>query len=93
MIIHVPTEVSGAMKPRADSNENTARKPFWPVIAIGSAIVGRGVIVTVGTVRGNSNADGYLSLCCGGRYHEADRGDSNNSKNLKISHRDVSSSR
>ena len=92
MIVDVPVEVCRAMKPGASSNEDTTRKPFWSVIAVRRAIIGRGVIVTVGTVRGNSNGDSHLSLCCGGRYREADRGDSNNSENLKIFHRNISSS-
>jgi hypothetical protein len=61
-IVYVALEVIRAMKPWASANENTARKPFRPVVAVGSTAIRRGVIVTVGAVGGRSNADADADL-------------------------------
>jgi hypothetical protein len=66
MVIYVPLKACRAMKPRASTNEDSTRKPFRDVIPVGGALVGLDVVVTVGTLRRNSNIDGYLSLCFGG---------------------------
>ena len=62
MIIYVAAEVGGAMKPRADANENTARKPLRPIVTVRSTGIRRHVIVTVRTHRGWPDLDGHLSL-------------------------------
>ena len=55
-------EVIWAMKPWASANENSTRKPFRPVVAVGSAAIRRSVIVTVGAVGRRSNADADADL-------------------------------
>jgi hypothetical protein len=62
MIVYVTMEVIRAMKPWARANENTPRKPFRPVVAVGSTTIRRSIIVTVGAVRGRSNADSDANL-------------------------------
>jgi hypothetical protein len=65
VVIDVALEVIGTMKPLTGSDEDTAVEPLWPVIAIGSAVIGRSIVVAVGTIRG-SDADDNLGLRCGG---------------------------
>lgn len=62
MVVYMAVEVIRAMKPWAGANENTARKPFRPVVAVGSTAIRRGVIVTVGAVGGTSNVDADADL-------------------------------
>jgi hypothetical protein len=80
MVVYVTSEVIRTMKPRASANKNTARKPFRPVVAIRSTGIRRSFIVTVGAVRGRSNADAdaYLRPCSGSGRCEANP--SNNSE-------------
>jgi hypothetical protein len=76
MVIYMAAEAFRTMKPRADSDEDAAGKPFRTVVAVGGAVVGRDVIVAVGTFRRDSDFDGYLSLGLGSRYCETDCGNS-----------------
>lgn len=62
MIIDVAVETLGAMKPGAGADEDATSKPLRAIIAVGSAIVGRNVIVAVGAHRRNSDIYGNLSL-------------------------------
>jgi hypothetical protein len=61
-VIDVAVEAIGPVKPRSRTDENAARKPLGPVIAVRSAVVRRRLIVTVGAdrrsaghARGNTN--------------------------------------
>lgn len=74
MVIHFAAEVVRAMKPRANSNEDAAGKPFWTVVAGRSAVIGRNVIVAVRAIRGYPNIHGDLSICRGGGCREKDSG-------------------
>jgi hypothetical protein len=76
VVIYVAVEACRAMKPRASANEDAAGKPFGAVIAVGCAIVGRDVVIAIGTFRRCSDFNGYLSLCFGSSYREADCCDS-----------------
>ena len=71
-VIYVAVEAGRAVKPRASADEDAATKPLRAVVAVGGALVGRGVIVTIGTFRRGSDFDAYLSLCFGSGSHEAD---------------------
>jgi hypothetical protein len=75
-IIYVALELFRAMKPGARANEGSARKPLGTVVAVGSAAVRRGVIVSVGTFRGYSDVDPDLSFCSGGVSRDAEGGNS-----------------
>jgi hypothetical protein len=70
-VIYVATELAGAMKPRSGANEDLPIKPFWAVVAGGSTPVRSGVIIAVGTLRGDTDVDADLSLCFRGAYREA----------------------
>jgi hypothetical protein len=75
-VVYVALEVIGAMKPRANADENAAIEPFRAVIAVGNAVIGGVVIVTIGTIRGDSDFDHDLSLCFGSSYHKKDSSNS-----------------
>jgi hypothetical protein len=72
-VVYVALEVGSTMKPGANTNEDATCKPFRAVVAVGGAVVRRDIIVTIGTVRRDSDVDAYLSLCFGSSCHEADR--------------------
>jgi hypothetical protein len=86
VVVYVAVEASGAVKPGADADEDAAGKPFRTVIAVGGALVGSGVIVAVGTFRGDSDVDLHLSLSFGRRHHETDGGSSSEHKKRKSIH-------
>ena len=87
-VVDVASEVSGTVKPRTSANEYTTRKPFRPVVAIGSAGIGRNVVVTVGAVGSGPNVDAYadLSLHFGSAYCEADSSNSSYREIFKFLH-------
>ena len=49
VVIYVAVEVPGPMKPRPCANEDAAVEPFRAVVAVGSAIVRRVIVVAVRT--------------------------------------------
>jgi hypothetical protein len=63
MMVNMPVEMFGAVKPWPCSNEDAACEPLWPVIAIWSAVVGRSFIVPVRTYRRFSDPNGNLCRC------------------------------
>jgi len=63
IVVHVALEVGGAMKPWASANKDGTGKPFWTVIASGSAGIRSDVIVTIGTLGGYADFYGHLSFC------------------------------
>jgi hypothetical protein len=62
MVIYMTAKTFGAMKPRTGADENATGEPLRAIVAVGGAVVGRDVIVTIGTIRSNSNVDADLSL-------------------------------
>jgi hypothetical protein len=75
-VIYLAPEFGRAMKPWASANEVALNKPFWTVVASGSTVIGSGVIVAVGTVRGYPDVDADLSLRFGDGRREATSGNS-----------------
>jgi len=75
-VVYLALEVAAAMKPRADADENAAVEPFCSVVAVGNAVIGSVVIVTIGTIRGNSDVDGNLSLYFGSSCYKEDSSNS-----------------
>ena len=69
-VIHVADEIAPAMKPRASANEDAATKPFRPIVSSRGAGIRSDIIVTIGTLRSDSDFDADLSLRLG---KEADR--------------------
>src|ERR1700723_1319198 len=88
MVVYVAVEVITAMKPWASADENSARKPFRPVVAVGSTAIRGSVIVTVGAVGGGPNvhADADLRPCVGSGRCEANPGNSNDYKIFQPHH-------
>jgi hypothetical protein len=61
--VHVTAKVFRSVKPWTDANENAAGEPLRAVVAIGSAIIRRYIIVAVRALWRSSDLDAYLSLC------------------------------
>jgi hypothetical protein len=57
MMIDMSVKMIRTVVPRSRADEYTAREPLRAIVAIGSAIVGRGFIIPVRTYRRLSNAD------------------------------------
>src|ERR1035437_1384743 len=60
-VVYMTLETFMAVKPRTGANEDSTRKPLRAVIAVGSTIIGSGVIVPIGTLGRDSNLDSNLS--------------------------------
>jgi hypothetical protein len=85
-VIYVATEVLATMKPWTGTDEDTTVKPLRPIVARGSAAIGRGVIIPIGTFRGDSNVNADLSLYFGSGHREADCSDNGECKISKSVH-------
>ena len=76
--IDVSTEADGAVEPGSCSEEDSAGKPCWSVIAEWSASIGCIVVVAVGTDWLNSDVDGDLHFGperCGGKAEKREKGE------------------
>ena len=62
-VIDVAVEAVRAMEPGASSDEHPASKPIRPIVAIGSAVIGGVVKVTVRAHGRRSDVNGNLSWC------------------------------
>jgi hypothetical protein len=62
VVVYVAVETCGTVKPRASADEDATGKPLWAVVAIGGAVVGRGVIIAVRAFGRDADVDLYLSL-------------------------------
>ncbi len=69
-VIHVAAEVFRAMKPRASADEDAARKPLRPVVAIRGTVIRRSVIVSVRTLGSDADLDTNLSCCFRSGCHD-----------------------
>ncbi len=65
-VVYLAPELARTMKPWARANEDAPGEPFWPVVAIGSAIIGSEVIEAIGTDRLRSDLDADLRFCLRG---------------------------
>jgi hypothetical protein len=65
-VVYVAPESLGAMKPRADADEDAVVKPLGAIVAVRGTGIRSNVIVTVGAIRGNTDVDGDLGFCFGG---------------------------
>jgi hypothetical protein len=54
-VVYVALKIFRAVKPRARADKGAAGKPFRTVIAVGSAAIRSGVVITVGTFRSDSD--------------------------------------
>jgi hypothetical protein len=71
LVVYIASKVGKAMKPWASTNKDAACKPTGAIVAIGSAAVGSGLKVTVGTFRGYADFDADLGVCFGSACCEA----------------------
>jgi hypothetical protein len=76
VIVYVAAEPGGAMKPWAGTDKDAAGEPLGTVIAVGSASVGRGFVVSIGADRGWSDVDADLSFGFGRTCYETQTGGS-----------------
>lgn len=65
VIIYVAVEIGRAVKPRTSADEYSIYEPLRAIVAVGSAIVGRHVVIAVGAHRRNTNLDTDLSVSRG----------------------------
>jgi hypothetical protein len=71
-VVYVAVEAVRTMEPGTGSKKQAADKPVGAVVAVGSAVIRRDVIIPVGTFRRDADVDLHLSLCFGSGYGEAD---------------------
>jgi hypothetical protein len=62
VVIYVAVEVIWTVKPGTSPDEDTATKPLRAIVAVGSAVVGRGFVVTVWANGSRADVDADLSL-------------------------------
>src|SRR5580704_8033624 len=74
LVVYVAPKFGSAMKPRPHPDEDAIVEPLRPVVSGGSTGVRSHVVITVGTIRSDSDFDAYLSLCAGGESRQADHG-------------------
>jgi len=72
MIVDVAVKTLRPVKPGADANKYASGEPFGAVVAVGSAVVGRDIVVAVRTVGCGSHFDGDLRLGFGRAYGETE---------------------
>jgi hypothetical protein len=86
-IVYVALKILGAVKPRACADEGSAGKPFRTVIAVRSAAVRSGVIITVGTFGSDSDFEpDFLRRRFRSGNGEAESSDSNQYKTFEYIH-------
>jgi len=61
-VVYMTVEARTTVIIGACADESAANEPLWSVVAVGCATVGAIAVITVGTRRANSNADGDLGL-------------------------------
>src|SRR5580704_9694822 len=72
MSIHFAVEVFRPMEPRPNADEDAFIKPLRAIVASGSTIIRRNVVVAVGAIGSYTDFDGDLSFRRRGRYRETD---------------------
>jgi hypothetical protein len=62
VVVDVAAEVVGTVEPGTGSDEDATSEPLRAIVTIGSAVVGRNIVVAVGTDWRYANPDGNLGL-------------------------------
>jgi hypothetical protein len=75
MVVNIAVEMLGTVKPWAGTDEDAICEPLRAVVAVGSAAIWRGIVVTVGTSRGHADADADLGVCPGSTCCSAESSD------------------
>jgi hypothetical protein len=83
VVVDGTAEVLGAVEPGAGSDEDSAGEPLRAVVAVGSAVIGRGSVVAVWALGGYTDGHADLGLGLGrGCYEETQTGDCSCCKNF-----------
>jgi len=69
-MIDMSIEMVGSVIPGACADEDTAGEPFWAVVAVGSAVIGRNLVVAVRANGRFSDADCNLCRSLRGRSQQ-----------------------
>jgi hypothetical protein len=91
VIVDVAIEVFGAVKPWPGTDKDAVGKPLGAVIAVGSATVRRGIIVTIRTSGRHTDTDAYLGLGSGSTRCNAETSDGGQSEKFHSTHKFTSS--
>jgi hypothetical protein len=59
-VVYVTGKAMRAVKPRTSSNEQSADKPVWAIVAVWGTVIRSIVEVTIGASRGHSDVNGDL---------------------------------
>jgi hypothetical protein len=86
VVIYMAVEVLRTMEPLAGAYEDSAVEPLRAVITIGGAVIGRGFVVTVGTVGGWSDLNVDLSVGRRGSSRNSKGGHNCKCKTFKFTH-------
>jgi hypothetical protein len=91
-VIDIPMKAAWAVEPWAGTEEDATIEPFGTVVAVGCAVVGRVVKVTVGANRSRPTdvyAERDLGVCLGGRdQKESECSCCCDEKSLNSTHKD-----
>ncbi len=72
MIVYVSVEICGAVKPWAGTDENAATEPLRAIVAIGGAVIGRDVVVSIRTDWRGADTHSDLGGCIGHHPEHSD---------------------
>jgi hypothetical protein len=86
-IVDVAMEAFRAMKPWAGADKDAVGKPLRAVIAVGSATVRRGIVVTIWTSGRYTDANADLGLGWGSTCCNAETSDSDQSEKFHSTHK------
>jgi hypothetical protein len=87
VVVNIAVEVLRTVKPWAGPDKDAVSEPLGAVVPIGSALIWRDIVVTVGTNRGNTDADADLSLCSGSTRCNAESGDGDQKNKFYFMHK------
>jgi hypothetical protein len=72
VVVDVAVEVIWTVKPGARPDKDAAAKPLRAVVAVGSAVIGRDVVVAIRAYRSRADVDTDLSLRRRGCYGDTE---------------------
>jgi hypothetical protein len=86
-VVDIAVEVFGAVKPWAGADKDAVGKPLRAVIAVGSATVRRGIVVTIRTSGRYTDANADLGLGWGSTCCNAETSDGGQSEKFHSTHK------
>src|ERR1700684_1052196 len=85
-VVYVAPEIIGTMKPWSGADEDATVKPLRAIVAVRGATVRSGVIVTIGTLRGDPDVDADLGICFGSGDRKAHSSNRSKGKRCEYLH-------